>query len=767
MTLRRMSFVAGGLLFVAGLGLPLISCGGGGGAGGGGGVDHDYGIMLTPASTMVAPGGTINLNVHYDAPANNLGITWSVGCGQADCGSVSSSGIYTAPAKADLQIPVGIRATSNDKPTMSYYVEIWVTGPIKITMSPDWTIGVVVGTTQQFTAAVNSPDTAVIWQVNGTVGGNSTIGTITTAGLYTAPAAVPSPATVTVTAVAHCDQSATVSKQVTIMMPPPVTVQISPRDQNVNVGATLQFTAAVQNTNDTVVQWKVNGIAGGNSTVGTISSSGLFTAPAAVPSPALETITAVSHADSTKSDSTFVTIVNLHNAVLNGAYAFEISGPDSNGHMRAGIGYISFDGNGNLIGIMDANSVIASAAQTQLQFAGTYTVGTDYRSKMTFNISPALSFAFTLNATGNNAKLIEWDGRGTYYTGLLQKATTSDFWIAKFTGDYAFSSYGSTMANERQVAIGRFHADGAGGITAAAIDAREAGQALDTLSNLTGSFNVSDNTHGRGTFSLTQSGSEAANFSFYMTNAGDIFFMSTDPVPSDNPLLVGRILSQTGAPFSNTALDGASVMGIAGIGASSALNSCLSVGQWTAISSSQTLSGTWDLICDGNVTQGMSLGASYSIDSNGRGTFAGSTMPVDVFYVVSKNKILVMQSSGSSLMIGMAEPQQVSTFNNSLFSGTYRIGPISMAQPGGGMSQGYIVADGAGNFTATEDVFDDGLVSLTMSGTDSVATNGRTLVTVTSPELFHYVAYPVSATRFIGMSIETSDYEANLTSLDQ
>ena len=41
----------------------------------------------------------------------------------------------------------------------------------------------------------------------------------------------------------------------------------------------------------------VNGVAGGNSTVGTVTSGGLYAAPAAVPSPASVTVTAVSQVD--------------------------------------------------------------------------------------------------------------------------------------------------------------------------------------------------------------------------------------------------------------------------------------------------------------------------------------------------------------------------------------------------------------------------------------------------------------------------------------
>jgi hypothetical protein len=52
----------------------------------------------------------------------------------------------------------------------------------------------------------------------------------------------------------------------------------------------------------------VNGVTGGDSTHGTISASGLYTAPSAVPNPATVTVTAISQADATKSASATVAI---------------------------------------------------------------------------------------------------------------------------------------------------------------------------------------------------------------------------------------------------------------------------------------------------------------------------------------------------------------------------------------------------------------------------------------------------------------------------
>jgi len=174
---------------------------------------------------------------------------------------------------------------------------------------------------KQFMAAVSgSSNQAVTWDVNGTIGGNSAVGFIDSiSGLYTAPSAVPTPATVTIHATSSAMPSAVGSASVTITnpVPPPppapVSVTISPTTATVRAGRTVKFTAAVQNASTTKVTWMVNGIAGGNSTVGRIGSGGLYTAPNTIPASAGVTVTAVSAADPTKSASAVVTITGRSN----------------------------------------------------------------------------------------------------------------------------------------------------------------------------------------------------------------------------------------------------------------------------------------------------------------------------------------------------------------------------------------------------------------------------------------------------------------------
>ena len=92
--------------------------------------------------------------------------------------------------------------------------------------------------------------------------------------------------------------------------PPTISVVVTPPSANMLLGKTLQLTATVSGSRDNSVNWSVNGIAGGNAASGTISPSGLYTAPADLPAPANVQITATSAADSASNASSQVTLTS-------------------------------------------------------------------------------------------------------------------------------------------------------------------------------------------------------------------------------------------------------------------------------------------------------------------------------------------------------------------------------------------------------------------------------------------------------------------------
>jgi len=94
--------------------------------------------------------------------------------------------------------------------------------------------------------------------------------------------------------------------------PPAVRVSVSPNSANVPSGASLQFSATVENSSDQEVVWQVNGVAGGDGSMGTIDPTGLYQSPAMLFDPASVEVEAILRADSTKSGKAVVTVLAAH-----------------------------------------------------------------------------------------------------------------------------------------------------------------------------------------------------------------------------------------------------------------------------------------------------------------------------------------------------------------------------------------------------------------------------------------------------------------------
>lgn len=94
-----------------------------------------------------------------------------------------------------------------------------------------------------------------------------------------------------------------------VIPPPPIVVSITPDTAHVVVTQSVQFEATVYNTADGTVTWSLSGAGCTGAACGTLSNTGLYTAPASVPNPAVVTVKATSFADTSKWASVDVTIV--------------------------------------------------------------------------------------------------------------------------------------------------------------------------------------------------------------------------------------------------------------------------------------------------------------------------------------------------------------------------------------------------------------------------------------------------------------------------
>src|SRR6185503_14483091 len=124
---------------------------------------------------------------------------------------------------------------------------------------------------------------------------------ISAGGLYIPP---PREATHSITATSVADPTKSSSANVTVRLPPQTGVTVTPGAALISTVQRQQFTATVVNGKNAVT-WRVDGIQGGNATVGVISNGGLYT-PSLVE--ATHSITATSVEDPTKRGTATVTV---------------------------------------------------------------------------------------------------------------------------------------------------------------------------------------------------------------------------------------------------------------------------------------------------------------------------------------------------------------------------------------------------------------------------------------------------------------------------
>jgi hypothetical protein len=248
---------------------------------------NGVGVSVSPLTAAMAPSQSQQFAATV-VNTTNKAVTWSV---TPAVGSVSPTGLYTAPSSAPSQT-VTVTATSVADATRSASATVTFVATVGVTVAPA-TAMLGSSQTQQFTATVaNGSNTAVTWSVT------PLVGSVSATGLYTAPA-TPAGQTVLVKATSVADATRSASAVITLASPG---VTVAPTAVSVPAGGTQQFSATVTNAGSTAVTWSLS-----PSGMGTITAAGLYTAPSSPAQPTV-TITATSVADPSKSASATVTV---------------------------------------------------------------------------------------------------------------------------------------------------------------------------------------------------------------------------------------------------------------------------------------------------------------------------------------------------------------------------------------------------------------------------------------------------------------------------
>jgi hypothetical protein len=289
-------------------------------------------VSVSPQTMLVELGASRPFTATVNSAGNpNRSVNWVIsgsGCPGAACGTVDSSGTYTAPQVLTAPPNISLTAISVADPSKSATGAITVTSLFSLAVvGPS---SVTTGNTAAFAATLtpvagSNPSRVISWSVAGTGCTGVACGTISSSGVYTAPSIPPSPPTVQIIATPQADPSKAISVPVSILAV--IGISISPSAVTVPLGAARTFQATVSGAQNTNVTWDVNGLVGGNSTVGLILNSpsapdtATYTAPQALPAGGSVTVHASSNTIPSVFASAIITFTTAINVTLTPASA--------------------------------------------------------------------------------------------------------------------------------------------------------------------------------------------------------------------------------------------------------------------------------------------------------------------------------------------------------------------------------------------------------------------------------------------------------------
>jgi uncharacterized protein (DUF1800 family) len=149
----------------------------------------------------------------------------------------------------------------------------------------------------------------------------------------------------------------------------------------VRLGSTAQLTATVTNETNSAVTWQVNGVTGGSTAAGTISASGLYTPPSAIPAANPITISAISVAAPSLSTTASETVWNpLPN----------VTGASISQNYGASTGFLTVTGTGFVSGaqIQTGGASVATTFVSSTVLQATVPVGSGATSVTVAVVNP-------------------------------------------------------------------------------------------------------------------------------------------------------------------------------------------------------------------------------------------------------------------------------------------------------------------------------------------------------------------------------------------
>jgi hypothetical protein len=488
---------------------------------------------------------------------------------------------------------------------------------------------------------------------------------------------------------------------------------------------TQAFTATVTGATTTNVDWFVNGVLGGNSTSGTISAAGVYTAPNTPPIGSTVTVTVESRDFPQALAPATVTISGYSASSFQGSFAFSMTGTNASGAFSRA-GSFTADGAGHLSGGLEDVNAASCVTANPISFVGTYAISPDGRGTMTFadGCTPA-TFSFVL-VNNNQLQFTGFDTAGTA-SGQANLQDLAAFRASGLIGTYIFDFAGEDGSSKFLSQIGEFTADGLGGITNGLVDTNHAGTITPQVAFI-GSYQV--NSNGRGTASFGSS-----HFSFYVVSRGSAKFVGTDATL----VVAGPTTQQTpNSIFNLTSLNGSFAFLLSG-SVPLGTGSVSTAGSFTTDANGHITTGALDQNANGTPASNvMFLNGSYTVASNGRGTATFTTTPnqIFVFYLGGAGSAVFQETDASVASDGIFSQQQSSPFSLASVMGNYALQTTGLSAASLQTIVGQVSANGTGAIpSGTIDINTAGTLTTgqALTGTyTSPATNGRASLTLTS-----------------------------------
>ena len=500
-----------------------------------------------------------------------------------------------------------------------------------------------------------------------------------------------------------------------------ITVTITPTTATLSASQTTSFTAAVAGTSNTAVTWSVNGTLGGNDTYGTISASGLYTAPATVTTTVTETITATSEADTTKTATASVTLTP--------------NGTATSQYVTVSPSSVILPSGGQQTFAASVNSApVAVTWQISCKAAFSTDCGT-INSSGVYNapLAPPPGGTVTVSATTTNNS-----ANPGFATISIQYSNAS------LDGQFAFAFSGES-GTVPIAAVGTISMDGTGVITGGSEDIANGGVSTTTITG--GSYHLG--TDGRGTATI-QTSTGTSTWQFVVESHNRLFAVTSD---TTSGTMGGALDLQDPTQFSINAITGNYAFVLSSPVPSAAL---AQVGAITADGAGNITSGTQDVNSSAGPQVALAVTGSYIAPSSttGRGTLTlTSSFGTQTFtyYMVNGTTLKLLEQSAARASSGEMTSQPIGPFSVANVKGRFATALLGSNASGPATLGAQLSLDGAGAVTGTADSNLNGniLNNVALTGTYSIAstdtTTGRTQLTLTGGgKTYTFVAYPAA-----------------------